>query len=138
MFLTIVDSLVRIFPTSIRYGLRSTQLVYSHPTVFVACCALLVIVLLTVKDCGKHYKVWLVIQLILMCTTLRSKAFATAMAIALVCYFVFYRKKKFSFRTLILFVPLTNLFGTGRNYKKKVEPIEIDADFKYKELKCCG
>lgn len=109
--LVLVDNFGKIFPASIRYGLRSTQLMYSHPTVFVACCILLAMVLLAVKDYARNYKVWLIIQLFLMCTTLRSKAFAAAMAIVLICYFVFYRKKKFTLRTLILFVPLAVALG---------------------------
>lgn len=109
--LVLVDNLEKIFPTSVRYGLRSTQLMYSHPTVFVACCVLLSMILLAVKDYARNYKVWLVAQLILMCTTLRSKAFAAAVAIVLICYFVFYRKKKFSFRTLLLFIPLAIALG---------------------------
>lgn len=109
--LVLADNIIKIFPSSIRYGLRSTQLMYSHPTVFVACCVLLAMVLLAVKDYARNYKVWLIIQLFLMCTTLRSKAFAAAMAIVLICYFVFYRKKKFSIRTLILFAPLAVALG---------------------------
>lgn len=88
-----------------------SELMYSHPTVFVAYCVLLSMILLAVKDYARNYKVWLVAQLILMCTTLRSKAFAAAVAIVLICYFVFYRKKKFSFRTLILFIPLAIALG---------------------------
>ena len=109
--LVLVDNLEKIFPASVRYGLRSTQLMYSHPTVFVACCVLLAMILLAVKDYARNYKVWLMVQLILMCTTLRSKAFADAVAIVLICYFVFYRKKKFSFRTLIIFIPLAIALG---------------------------
>lgn len=109
--LVLVDNFGRIFPASIRYGLRSTQLMYSHPTVFVACCALLTMVLLSVRDYARNYKVWLIIQMLLICTTIRSKAFGTAMAIMLICYFVFYRKKKFSLRTLVLFAPLAVALG---------------------------
>jgi hypothetical protein len=109
--LLVADKLFKIFPASIRYGLRSTQLMYSHPTTLVGCCVLLVMILLATKEYGKKYNVLLLCQLILICMSLRSKAFATAFAIVLICYFVFYRKKKFTIRTLILFTPLVVALG---------------------------
>lgn len=60
--LVLIDNFIRIFPASIRYSLRSTQLMYSHPTVFVACCVLLAMVLLAVKNYAGNYKIWLIIN----------------------------------------------------------------------------
>ena len=109
--LLIADWIFRIFSASIRYGMRSTQLMYSHPTVFCACCGFLIMVLLSIRDCVVGYKKWLIILLLLMCTTLRSKAFGAAVAIVLICYFVFYRKKRVRLRTFIIFTPLLVTLG---------------------------
>ena len=49
--------------------------------------------------------------LLIMCSTLRSKAFGAALAIILICYFVFVRKKKITLRTMLLFIPLVVILG---------------------------
>ncbi|MBD5552252.1 MAG: hypothetical protein HDQ96_13935 [Lachnospiraceae bacterium] len=101
-----IDSQLHIFAGEFRYGLKTTQLMYSHPTVFVACCILLIMLLIVVKDQADQWKWWLALLLFFMCSTLRSKAFGGAIAVVLICYFVFYRKKKIRVRTLLMFVPL--------------------------------
>ncbi|MGM9660995.1 MAG: O-antigen ligase family protein [Faecousia sp.] len=106
LLLFCADQVLGLFPSSIRYGLRSTQLMYSHPTVFVACCVFLIVILLSIREFISGYRKWLILLLFLMCTTLRSKAFGTALATLFICYFVFYRKKQIRVRTLLMFVPL--------------------------------
>lgn len=101
-----IDMRLNIFVGAFRYGLKTTQLMYSHPTVFVACCILLIMLLIAVKDEVEEWKRWLVLLLFLMCTTWKSKAFGGAMAVVLICYFAFYRKKRIRVRTLLMFVPL--------------------------------
>lgn len=109
--LFLADKTFRLFPASIRYGIRSTQLMYSHPTVLASICVFLIMVLLLVRNHTAGYKLYMVLLLFLMCTTLRSKAFGAAMAIVLICYFVFYRKKPFRIRTIIMFIPLAVIIG---------------------------
>lgn len=137
------DQAFQIFPTNIRYGMRSTCLMYSHPTVFAACCAFLIMVLLFVRDYAAGYKKWLAALLLLMCSTLRSKAFGTALVIALICYFVFRRKKRFRLRTLIIFTPLVIALGWEQieyyffssiqsgsaRYQLLIKSLEIAGDF---------
>ena len=114
LFLYFIDMVFRVFPADIRYGFRSTQLFYSHPTVFVGCCVFLIMILLAIQNYVEGYKKWLVILLLLMCSTLRSKAFGSAFAIIMICYFVFYRKKRFRLRTLLMFAPLVIILGWGQ------------------------
>ena len=68
------DLKFHLFKASIRYGMRCTQLMYSHSTVFVACCVFLIGILLAVSNYNNDWKKCLGILLFLMCTTLRSKA----------------------------------------------------------------
>ena len=103
--LTLVDNAAHIFPANIRYGIRSTHLYYDSPTAFVAACAFLFAVLTIVKPYVDKTQKWFVLLLILMCSSLRSKAFAAVSAFCIIYYFVFIRKKKITLRTLIVFVP---------------------------------
>lgn len=102
LVLFVLDQVFVIFPGDIRYGLKSVQLIYGHPTTFVACCLLLIMLLLAVYDYGRDYKYWLIILLFLMCMTLRSKAFGAALAVMVLCYLVLHKKRKLKFRTAIL------------------------------------
>ena len=105
-----IDWIFDIFPEIIRFGIKSTRLIYSHPTVFVACCVLLIMVLLSVSQNIAGYKLWLIILLILMCTTLRSKAWGTALTVVLI-YTLYSTEKTFRLRNLLMFVPLVILLG---------------------------
>ena len=104
--LAIIDNIAHIYTANIRYGIRSTHLFYDSPTAFVAACAFLIAVLTIVQPYVSRTRKWFVFLLILMCSSLRSKAFAAVVAFVLIYYFVFYRKKQLTFRTLLLFVPL--------------------------------
>lgn len=104
--LIIFDNIFRIFPAEIRYGLRSTQLFYGHPTVFVGCCVFLVAILLSIRDWIVGSEKYLALLLLLASTTLRSKAFGVAFAIALIYYFAYIRKKKITVKTVAMFVPV--------------------------------
>lgn len=101
-----MDTLFKIFPADIRYGLRSIQLFYPHPTYFVNCCIFLISILLSIRDWINGSEKYLAILLLLMCTTLRSKAFGIACTIALIYYFAYIRKKKITVRTVALFAPV--------------------------------
>lgn len=83
-----------VFNASIRYGLRSTQLFYFIPTTFAAACALIVCVLISIKKHVAYSNVYIAILLFLLCSTLRMKAIASAVAFMLILYIVFKFKKK--------------------------------------------
>lgn len=101
--LTLVDNVAHIFPANIRYGIRSTHLYYDSPTAFVAACAFLFAVLTIIKPYVDKTQKWFVLLVVLMCSSLRSKAFAAVFAFCTIYYFVFIRKKKITLRTLIIF-----------------------------------
>lgn len=54
-----IDRLCNIFQGEFRYGIKSTRLMYSHPTVFVACCMVLVMAVIMVKDQADQWIWWL-------------------------------------------------------------------------------
>lgn len=104
--LIMLDNIFRIFPADIRYGLRSTQLFYGHPTVFAGRCVLLIAILLSIRDWVSGSEKYLALLLLLMCTTLRSKAFGIVFAIALIYYFAYIRKKRITVKTIAMFAPV--------------------------------
>lgn len=105
VILTVFDNIFRVFQADIRHGLRSTQLFYSIPTVFVGCCVFLIAILLSIRGWINGSEKYLALLLLLMCTTLRSKAFGVAFAIALIYYFAYIRKKKITVKTVAMFIP---------------------------------
>lgn len=110
--LAVIDNIAHIYTANIRYGIRSTHLFYDSPTAFAAACAFLIAVLTIVRPYVNRTRKWFVLLLILMCSSLRSKAFAAVAAFILIYYFVFYKKKRVTFKTLLLFAPLI-LFMVG-------------------------
>lgn len=110
--LAVIDNIAHIYTANIRYGIRSTHLFYDSPTAFAAACAFLIAVLTIVRPYVNRTRKWFVLLLILMCSSLRSKAFAAVAAFILIYYFVFYKKKWVTFKTLLLFAPLI-LFMVG-------------------------
>ena len=71
-FLFIVDRFVNIFPAEYRYGIKSAVLFYGHPTYFAGICAFLIAVM-TIYHVNK-YRVYILMDLVMMVFTLRSKA----------------------------------------------------------------
>lgn len=76
--LIVIDYSLHIFQATERYGLRSEQLMYTHPTVLVACCVFLIMILLSLKNYVTGSKKYIIMLLLIMCSTLRSKAFEIA------------------------------------------------------------
>ena len=93
-------------PANIRYGFRSTHLFYNNPTSFVAACAFLIAILMAIKPYVRKFQKWIAILLILMCSSLRSKAFAAVFVFCIIYYFVFIREKKITLKTFLIFVPV--------------------------------
>ena len=57
--LIVIDYSLHIFQATERYGLRSEQLMYTHPTVLVACCVFLIIILLSLKKlCNRRQEIY--------------------------------------------------------------------------------
>ena len=76
MLIFIVDRFFNIFPAEYRYGLKSAVLFYGHPTYFAGVCAFLIAVM-TIYQVDK-YRMYILINLVMMIFTLRSKAVVSA------------------------------------------------------------
>lgn len=74
----VVDRIFNIYPAEYRYGIKSAVLFYSHPTYFAGVCAFL-ISLMTISSPNK-YKYFILLDVIMIMFTLRSKAFMSAFA----------------------------------------------------------
>ena len=74
--LFMVDRFLNIFPAEYRYGIKSTVLFYGHPTYFAGICAFLIAVM-TIYHVNK-YRVYILMDLVMMVFTLRSKAIVSA------------------------------------------------------------
>ena len=109
MVLFALDWMFNLFDSEIRYGMRTTQLMYTTPTQFVSCCMFLIIILLSIREHISGDWFWLIILLFLMCTSLRSKAFGNAIAVIMIYYIVCYRKKKIKISNFFLFIPIVIL-----------------------------
>lgn len=84
--LFLVDRVFNIFGGQIRYGLKTNQLFYTHPTYLAGTCVFL-IGILTIFN-YKKYKWPIVFNLILLAFTLRGKAIAGAACYLLICFIV--------------------------------------------------
>jgi hypothetical protein len=92
----------QLFFSDVRYGLRSVKLFYSHPTFFASVCAFLLALVTIFKENIKHSKLCILLLLILMCTTMRSKSFGQAALYLLVYFLVFVLNKKIKVQTVFL------------------------------------
>ena len=90
-----------LFEANIRYGLRSTQLYYEVHTFFAAACAFLISMLTLVKRKTTHFEVKICILLIMLASTLRSKAFGAIVLYIVIYFYVFFRKKKINAMTIV-------------------------------------
>lgn len=125
--LYVVDLVWHVFKAEIRYGVRCTQLMYSHPTTFVACCVFLIGILIALSEHNTGWKKCLGVLLFLTCTTMRGKAWGISIVIVLICYFVFYRRKKITIKTLLLFVPLVVALAWDQIYYYFFSSIQDDS-----------
>lgn len=112
-FLIILDNIYPIFKAELRYGLRATHLFYGHAFVFASCCALLLTLLLLIQNhiSRTGFLIYSIVLSVLMCTTLRSRALGCVLLYWIIYYLVFVRKKKFTLKMLILFVPVVLAVG---------------------------
>ena len=81
--LFLLDRFINIFPAEYRYGVKSVVLFYGHPTYLAGVCAFL-IAMMTIYDASK-YKFYILLDLIILIFTLRSKAIVSA-----IVYFILY------------------------------------------------
>lgn len=110
--LSIVNIAYEIFPYyDIRYGIGSVRLFYSHPTVLQSCCSFLFVLIMGIHDYVKRPYVYVAMLIITVLTTLRIRALGNLILLFAIYYFGIYKQRNFSFRSLLLFIPIIILIG---------------------------
>lgn len=110
--LSIVNIVYEIFPYyDIRFGIGSVRLFYSHPTVLQSCCSFLIMIIMGIHDHIKHPHVYVTMLIITVLTTLRIRALGNLVLLVAIYYFGIYKQRNFSFRSLLLFIPIVVLIG---------------------------
>lgn len=110
--LTVLNMVLDLFPYyDIRYGFMSSSLFYEHPVTLVAVCAFLIILLFGLKQHTKQSFFYFALLTFVMCTTLRSKALASAVLFLLVYYFIAVKKQRFSMKHAVLLLPALLVIG---------------------------
>lgn len=100
--LIVYDWIFKIFPGDIRYGFKSTQLFYSVHTEFAASCAFILALLVMVKNKVKFYQFYMITLILLMMSTMRSKAIGSAMLFIILYYLTQIVNKKINIKNIIL------------------------------------
>ena len=75
--LFLVDRVLNIWPAEVRYGIKSAQLFYNHPTYLAGVCAFLIALMAMYNT--KKYKIYILIDIVILLFTLRSKAIVSAL-----------------------------------------------------------
>lgn len=107
----ILDGIFDIFPNTIRYGIKAVSLFYSAHTIFAAMCAFLLSLLMLVKQYVYNALLYIVVLLLLMASTLRSKAFGAVVLFILLYYLTQILGKKIKIRNVILLGSMGILVG---------------------------
>jgi len=90
-----------IFPAAIRYGMRSTQLFYGAHTVFCATCVFILSILSIIQKETKNTKFYQILILILIGSTLRSKAFGAIILYIIMYYYIYIKEKRLKISNII-------------------------------------
>lgn len=96
----LVDRVLRIYDGEVRYGIRSAALFYTHPTYFAGA----VVFLLCLKTAfyEKKSRMFLLMDLVMIAFTLRSKAIVSTMVFAALWVYLVIWKKKMHWYHLVL------------------------------------
>lgn len=106
-----LDFLFELFPGDVRYGLKSTQLFYGLHTTFCAMCVTLLALFTLFKAKVRNYKFYSCTLLLLIASTLRSKAFGAVGLYILLYYLIEKLNKKVKLRNIILIAVLCLIIG---------------------------
>ena len=105
--ITLIDIIFNIFPTQYasRLGLKPIQLFFSHPTVLLYAMLFLLsnfIMFSGEKGIRGKEKLIICLDIFVMCMTLRTKAFAIAVVVIMLCYYILIRKKRIKFNKVVI------------------------------------
>lgn len=115
-FVSILFAILMIFAyITGGYGIVvAEKLFYSHQTVLVGCCAFLACVLLSIRNKVKHSEIFLLIIILLMCSTARTKAFGTAIVVLAIYLFSYIYKKRIKLSTILWVIPILLVVGWSK------------------------
>ena len=105
--ITLIDVLFNVFPTqyAYRFGLKPIQLFFSHPIVLLYVMLFLLsnfIMFSNEKMINGKEKIIIFLNIFVMCMTLRTKAFAIALVVVILCYYILIRKKRIRFNKIVV------------------------------------
>ena len=126
--LMLVDQITPIFPCNeIRYGLRSEQLFFGHPTGLASVSFVLILLLLLFSENITSNKIYLICGCILVVSTLRVKAIATILLFLIFYFYMLVFNKKPSLILLVLFSPIIILIGWEQIYGYFFSDVAMDS-----------
>ncbi len=94
-----------------RFGIGSNSLFYAHPTVLVGCCSLLAVMLIAIRPVVRGSLFYMVLLMITLCTSLRSKAVADVIIFAAICFLSSGKRNRLSVKHMLLLIPPVVLAG---------------------------
>ena len=101
--LTVLNYILNMFPGEIRYGIKTNQGIFTHPTFLAASCAFMyILVSMSNVLSEKNKKLTMVKLLILLVTTLRSKAFVFVILAMLLYYIIIVKNKKITVKIIMM------------------------------------
>lgn len=107
--LFLIDRMLNIWPSEIRYGIRSAKLCFFHPTYLAGACVFLISCLLLFYE--KKSIPYLGIDFVVLLMTLRGKAIVAAAVAAVLVVYIFFFKGKIKRWHIIAFGILAVVLG---------------------------
>lgn len=102
--LFLLDRVFNIFYGDIRYGFKSTWLFYGIHSYFAGICVFLLAILTMVKGKTKRYWFYAVILLMLMTSTMRSKAFGGVLLFVILYMITYKMNKEINIKSIVFLV----------------------------------
>ena len=123
LLLIIADYIFKIFPTyEIRFGIRSEQLMFTHPTYLASFAVLVIIVLsITIKNFKDDWK-YIMMMLLVLASTLRFKAIAFIPVYLYVIFIVYKKQRKLQLKDIILLGLLGLVFAISQVWEYANNP----------------
>lgn len=123
LLLIIADYIFKIFPTyEIRFGIRSEQLMFTHPTYLASFAVLVIIVLsITIENFKDDWK-YIMMMIIVLASTLRFKAIAFIPVYLYVIFIVYKKQRKLQLKDVILLGLLGLIFAISQVWEYANNP----------------
>lgn len=108
--LAIISYGVKIFPTDIRYGIKSVQLFYSHSTILVMN-VMFVLAIYFWSSQTKIFNIYVIEALFIIASTLRIKALCMIVVILILYYYIIYKEKKVTINKSMILALIIFIIG---------------------------